>query len=129
VAVVKAWERHGVKGAGRGETGLCQDIIVSFDEGMGICSGKSARGQGEQGWEGRRSRLGLGGGRGSCWSSRPVAGWGLGRGRTRTTAAESAGSGRADICKPGRWRASRRTPKPCGSGQDRRRGVLPPSRI
>lgn len=34
---------------------------------------KSARGQGEQGWEGRRSRLGLGGGRGSCWS-RPVAG-------------------------------------------------------
>lgn len=46
MAVVKAWERHGVKGAGRGETGLCQDIIVSFDEGMGICSGKSARGQG-----------------------------------------------------------------------------------
>lgn len=71
MAVVKAWERHGVKGAGRGETGLRQDIIVSFDE--GICSGKSARGQGEQGWEGRRSRLGLGGGRGSCWS-RPVAG-------------------------------------------------------
>lgn len=46
MAVVKAWERHGVKGAGRVETGLCQDIIVSFDEGMGICSGKSARGQG-----------------------------------------------------------------------------------